>query len=352
MYTTRMSQHNRIVRFGQRIQLGNIPQASHEFQKEKVNEPESYLDLFSTSAEFQPAPYQKRTCAPPEFCINGAPFFAYCKHDKTYAVVQGCCNSWNCPRCGLQRAKQEYGRIIEGVRNLAQPGNETDLHTPIYFITITCKGREISVKDAECNYLKWTHKFMDSCRDKAKRSNLQWAYVAVTERQKRGHPHSHILTTWAPPNQYQRTVDKWAKDAQGVLRKNGIQEVGSKFVERSLCSSGLGSQYNVSIARTIEGTSRYVAKYLFKDNIFQTVWPPGWKRVRYSNNFPKLERTKSEAFVLLRREDWQKLTHVALAVAVNDDVCKSEVEFWLRGSDTIIIDKQKSTIGNLVDQFT
>lgn len=325
---------------------------SHVQKGQKVNEPNPHLDLFSTSAEFQSAPYQKRTCAPPEFCINGAPFFAYCKHDKTYAVVQGCCNSWNCPRCGLQRAKQEYGRIIEGVRTLAKPGNEEDIHTPIYFITITCKGREINVKDAEANYLIWTHRFLDSCRAKAKRTGREWSYVAVTERQKRGHPHSHILTVWAPPDQYQRTVDKWAKDAQGILRKTRVSCIGSRYIERSLDVAGLGSQYDVSIARTIEGTSRYVAKYLFKDDIFTTKWPPGWKRVRYSNNFPKLERVKSEAFVLLKREDWEKLTHVAMAVAVNDDVCKTEVEFWLRGSDTIIIDKQKSTIGNLVDQYS
>ncbi len=322
---------------------------SHVKKGQKVNEHNPTLDLFSTSAEFQPVPYQRRTCASSEFCINGAPFFAYCKHDKTYAVVQGCCNSWNCPRCGIQRAKQEYGRIIEGVRTLAKPRNEADLPTPIYFITITCKGRDISVKEAEDNYLKWTHKFMDSCRDKAKRSNHQWAYVAVTERQKRGHPHSHILTTWPPADQYQRTVDKWERDAQGILHKNSLQALGSRFVERSLHISGLGTQYDVSIARTIEGTSRYVAKYLFKDSIFSTQWPPGWKRVRYSNTFPKWERPESEAFVLLKREDWQKLTRVALAVAVNDDTCLTEVNHWLRGSDMIIIDKQNHYKGNQVD---
>jgi len=331
------------------IQSNRKSSTSHVKKDEKVDEPKYSLDLFSTSAEFQPVSLQKRTCAPEEFCINGAPFFAYCKHDKTYAVVQGCCNSWNCPRCGLQRAKQEYGRIIEGIRTLAKPRNEADLSTPIYFLTITCKGREISVQEAEKNYLLWTHKFMDSCRDKAKRTHSEWSYVAVTERQKRGHPHSHILTTWSPPNQYERKVDKWAKDAQGILRKTSVQEIGSRFIERSLRNSGLGTQYNVSIARTIEGTARYVAKYLFKDSVFTTTWPPGWKRVRYSNNFPKLEWPKSEAFVLLKREDWQKLARVAVAVAVNDDTCLNEVNHWLRGSDMIVIDKQNHYKGNLVD---
>jgi hypothetical protein len=144
-------------------------------------------------------------------------------------------------------------------------------------------------------------------------------------------------------------VDKWEKDAQGILHKTSVQALGSRFIERSLRVAGLGTQYDVSIARTIEGTARYVAKYLFKDNIFKTIWPEGWKRVRYSNNFPKLERTKSEAFVLLKREDWQKLARIAVAVAVSDDTCLTEVNHWLRGSDMIIIDKQNHYKGNLVD---
>lgn len=350
MYTARESQQShRISRFGERVQSDNQPSTSHEKKRQKIDEQIPYLDLFSTSAEFEPVTYQNRTCAPPEFCINGAPFFAYCKHDKVYAVVQGCCNSWNCPRCGLQRAKTEYGRIIEGIRILARGKGDVLEQTPIYFITITCKGREINVKDAEEHYLLWTHRFLDSCRAKAKRDGVEWSYVAVTERQKRGHPHSHILTTWSPPNQYERMVDKWKKDAQGILRKERIPCIGSTYLERSLGIAGLGSQYDISIARTIEGTARYVAKYLFKDNIFTTKWPTGWKRVRYSNNFPKLERTKSEAFVLLKREDWQKLTRIALAVAVNDDTCLTEVNHWLKGSDMIIIDKQNHYKGNLVD---
>lgn len=323
-------------------QQSKIPTStSHEKASKKVDEQIPYLDLFSTSAELQPVSCHTPTCAPSLFCINGAPFFAYQKHDKTYAVTQGCCNSWNCPRCGIQRAKSEYGRIITGIRKLAENPNEGEPQRPIFFITITCKGREINVKDAEANYLIWTHKFLDSCRAKAKRSGLEWSYVAVTERQKRGHPHSHMLTSWVPPDQYARTVDKYTKDAQGILHKERLPCLGSHYLERALFSAGLGSAYDITVARTIEGTARYVAKYLFKDNIFTTKWPPGWKRVRYSNNFPKWERPKSEAFVLLKRADWQHLTHVALAVVVDNDVCKVECEHWLRGSDMIIIDKQE-----------
>lgn len=307
----------------------NVSATDEGNSNKESRELNGYLDLFSTSAE-----YSLHLCSEP--CINGAPFFAYNAHDKVYKVVQGCCNSWNCPRCGLQRAKQEYGRIIEGVRAVAKSRNEEDLPTPIYFITITCKGREITVNEAEKEYIKWSHRALDSWRAQAKRSNQSWAYCAVTERQKRGHPHSHILTNWIPPEQYQRTVDKWHKDAQGNLHLEKIQVLGSSFLERSLSVAGLGKQYDLSVARTIEGTARYVAKYLFKSDIFKTVWPKGWKRVRYSNSFPKLPAHQSNAFLLMKKEDWVKLADLALMVVPDGNISQSECEFWLRGSDVLL----------------
>lgn len=287
------------------------------------------LDLFSTSAE-----YSLDLCSEP--CINGAPFFAYKKQGKTYAVTQGCCNSWNCPRCGMQRAKQEYGRILEGCRKLAKSEDDRAVHTPIYFITITCKGKEITVNEAEKNYIKWCHRALDSWRAQAKRSQQSWCYCVVTERQKRGHPHSHILTNWMPPEIYERMVDKWEKDAQGKLSCKKVQVLGSAYLERSLAVANLGSQYDLSVARTVEGTARYVAKYLFKSDIFKTVWPKGWKRVRYSNSFPKLPTRKTDAFLLMRREDWVKLSQLAVFVDAKDQTSLDECKFWLASSDIIV----------------
>jgi len=236
----------------------------------------------------------------------------------------------------LQRAKEEYGRIIEGCRTLVKPKMGQETYNPLYFITITCKGREISVNEAEKNYIKWCHRALDSWRAQAKRSQQSWAYCAVTERQNRGHPHSHVLTNWSPPEQYERKVKKWTKDAQGNLRYEKVSCLGSKFIERSLHVAGLGEQYDISIARTVEGTARYVAKYLFKSDIFKTVWPKGWKRVRYSNSFPKLPLRKTDAFLLMKHEDWDKLAALALMVVPKDNASQSECEFWLRGHDILM----------------
>jgi hypothetical protein len=308
-----------------RVKFEGKPQARYG-QKAPLSDNASkrYLDLFSTSAT------KERLCF--QNCINNAPLFAYAKTGKTYNVVQGCCNSWNCPRCGIQRAKEEYGRIIEGCRILSQSDE-------LWFITITCRGREMSVKDAEDGYSKWTHKLLESWRMAAKRAGKKWAYVQVTERQKRGHPHSHILTTFFPDDITQGSREKWTIDNQGRRKVENVSCLRSQYIADGVLRVGLGAEYDISKCRTVEGVARYVAKYLFKDSIFDTVWPKGWKRVRYSESFPKLPSVKTDAFTLIGKDDWKRLARVAVFVqpssAFVDQMCLEH----LSGSDVVILTK-------------
>lgn len=306
------------------LEFEERPQTRNEFQKEKVNEQHSLLDLFSTSPT-----YSADLCFSP--CINHAPIFAFNKHDKTYGITQGCCNDWMCPRCGQMRARHEYGRIIEGCKTLSETN-------ALYFITITCKGKGLSHEQAEKNYGQWTNRLLDMWRLQSKRTHQKWAYVQVTERQKRGHPHSHILTTFKPLD---LAIDwKWQRvSVDGRQFMAYVSAYRSKYLAASVVRAGLGDEYDISEARTVGGVSRYVAKYLFKDTIFSTIWPRGWRRVRYSQSFPKLNRPESDAFVLIKREDWQRLAREAVAVTTHDRYCLTEAEFWLRGSDVILIKK-------------
>lgn len=242
-----------------------------------------------------------------EKCSYKAPYFAYEATGKIWTVVQGNCHHWDCPRCGIGRAKQEYGRIIEGCRKLAKD-------KPLYFITITCKGRALGVKEAEANYLTWTNRFLDACRQRCKRASGEWYYVQVTERQKRKHPHSHILTTFDVGDIVEGHVRKHETDKAGQRIYRDIPALRSSWTQAALTRSGLGDQYDISRVQTVEGASRYVAKYLFKDTIFSTEWPKGWKRVRYSQSFPKLPQRETNAFVLLTHEDWYKLATKALVI--------------------------------------
>ena len=269
----------------------------------KQSQPKPLLDLFSTS------PTKEDFCSsfPSQICSYRAPFFAYQAQGKIWTVTQGNCHHWDCPRCGLGRAKQEYGRIVEGCRTLA-------LQSGIFFITITCKGRDLGVKKAEKNYLKWTNRFLDACRQRCKRSHQEWYYVQVTERQKRKHPHSHILTTFDCGDLHLRRIEKWITTKEGKRIRSQNLSLGSDWLAGQVTRSGLGQEYDLSVVETVEGASRYVAKYLFKDSIFTTDWPPRWKRVRYSQSFPKLLERETTAFVLLQHADWYRLAMNALVI--------------------------------------
>jgi hypothetical protein len=101
----------------------------------------------------------------------------------------------------------------------------------------------------------------------------------------------------------------------------------------------LGKEYDITPAGKVEAVSRYVAKYLFKENIFNDRWPKNWRRVRYSQSFPKLERRSTDAFVLLKRDDWEKLARIAVIVTAKDADAVEEAQFWLRGSDVVLLNK-------------
>lgn len=244
--------------------------------------------------------------------------FAYQKGERRFGVVQGCCNSWNCPRCGVQRAKAEYGRIVQGCVDLAKKHD-------LWFITVTCRGKVLTKNEADAGYGEWTNRLLTRWRTYASRKGAPWHYVQVTERQKRGHPHSHILTTFCPPEVVQGTKTQWKTDSQGRRFSEETQALRSDYVRRSVVGAGLGDQYDISRVASVQAASRYVAKYLFKDTIFNTVWPDGWKRVRYSQTFPKLPDRKTEAFVLLKREDWTRLAYAADVIVATDDITKNTV---------------------------
>jgi hypothetical protein len=65
----------------------------------------------------------------------------------------------------------------------------------------------------------------------------------------------------------------------------------------------------------------YVSKYLFKDAM-KTKFPKSWKRIRYSQNFPKLpDRTPELAFPLIKLEDWKRLAALDMTVYAEDEYC-------------------------------
>jgi len=248
------------------------------------------LDLLSTSQTL------------PRICPFGAPFAALVVAGAPM-LTQTCCNHWECPVCGFVRARQEYRRVVYGCELLAKTYQ-------LYFWTLTCRGREISLEEAEENYYAWTNVLLTNARKSAKSQLAYWCYVQITERQKktRNHPHSHIITTFCP------------SDAINTTDANGRGAIVSEWFSRANATSGLGSQHRISLVKNASAVSRYVAKYMFKSTMQET-FPPKWKRIRYSEKFPKLPVVTPEVVIVLRRpEDWRQADLMPLMWQTSNEV--------------------------------
>jgi len=214
------------------------------------------------------------------------------------------------------RAKHEYGRIVEGARQLAKSHH-------LYFITITMPGTNTLI-ESEDKYLAATHQFLDAFRLHVKRAGAYWSYASVTERQpKRQHPHSHYLTTFGPSDAFYILEDyeRYKSEVAAINREIPLEmrfspmleedipsmEMFSRYMTLQAVKSGLGVQCRISAVDQVEGVSRYIAKYLFKDMV-ATKWPKSWRRVRYSQNWPKLPKNASTtAFPVIRAGDWRRV---------------------------------------------
>lgn len=262
-------------------------------------------------------------------CKYRAPFFAFERVPKRYGVKQGNCHHWDCPLHGEEIAREHYGRIVEGARKLDRQG------VKLAFWTVTCRGKDLDAEYAFEHYLEWTNRLLDAARAKATRATRDhepepWSYVQVTEKQDRSHPHSHLLMSFMPADTVLGFVEKWAKGKNG-WRMTIVPALRSDWLAGEVVKAGLGEQYDISEIETIEAASRYVAKYMFKRSQFTDKFPPGWKRVRYSHSWPKLPEVKTNAFPLLSREDWGRLSASAVVIDAKDERAYRECVHWLGG---------------------
>jgi len=322
------------LRGGNRVRRQDLSGTAKSKPKTSASKPEEMnLDLFSTSqTKHRVKSNQSKNTDRRIYdeCVNNAPYFGYQIEGRKWGVVQGCCNDWNCPRCGQQRAREEYGRIVSGAREIGQDHK-------LYMVTITCRGREMSYEDAENGYLAWTNRLLTRIRTETKRAGKAWYYASVTERQKRMHPHSHYLTTYCPADAIPlKKGEARTYTSSDILVPASHDCLQSFQFEKACVECGLGWQYDISELRSVEGASRYVAKYLFKEAIFNTVWPEGWRRVRYSQDWPKLPEVKGEAMLLLSNNDWYELARKALIIKTKDDGAKELVKRKLSLADVII----------------
>lgn len=241
------------------------------------------------------------------------------KSDARIVAYRASCNSWACPVCSQKRARKEYARIVKGIDAIEQRCDY-----PLFFITLTAQShRTQSLVAALSEYGYQTNKLMNAIRIRAVRElGASPYYVAVTELQKRGYPHTHmIIAGYVRRGFYRRSVSSW-RVIDGYRRKVSRDTIGDAWLERELVSSGFGTQYDIQYAANGGGLSRYLAKYLFK-SLPQYTFPKNWRRIRYSRNFPKLpERSvgDAEVTVLLKNDDYKRYARSqASPVIVNGD---------------------------------
>lgn len=252
--------------------------------------------------------------------------------------------------------------MVEGARHWAKEHR-------LYFLTITCKGKQ-PLQDAEETYLENTNALFSSMRYQCKQNKVPFAYAAVTERQpKRQHPHSHVLTTFCPKDAFYvvddydrycrevKKLNKWLPDEMRytpeALDTFSETDMFSSWLCRAAVKSDLGVQCRLSSVESVEACSRYIAKYLFKAST-RDRWPKGWKRVRYSQNWPKLKQDEGEkrAYVVLSAWDWHKVATEAGIIETFEPavyerallweclnvVCKVENEIDLKRSSRHVLD--------------
>lgn len=240
-------------------------------------------------------------------CVNNAPLLCFQKNSGAWCLIQGCCNSWQCPRCSTIRARHEYGNIVHGAKALYE-------QYPLWFVTLTMRGKDLDLSTADDQYYQMTNRLLAAWRAHTKTIGQHWAYVQVTERQKRGAAHSHLICTMTP-----RDTEPYAT---GEYLPNGALAKRSGYFSRWLMNSavkaGLGRMIDISRVDSPHGAGSYVAKYLFKDIQCQQ-WPKHWKRIRYSRNWPKVDAvsTAQAAFAIIRANDWNKARQLPVIRALD-----------------------------------
>lgn len=241
-------------------------------------------------------------------CPKNAPFICYKNSAGAWYLVQASCNSWTCPRCGLMRAKEEYGRMVQGAKEISEQGHQ------LYFHTYTCRGKEVSLEEADRNYMLWTNRLLTTLRKDATKRHEYWCYVQVTERQKRGHAHSHCISTYCPSD-----AVPYAKGERMPNDRIATHDcLWSEYYRARNVDAGLGIECDLSLIRNSVAVAVYAAKYLFADAQV-TEFQKGWRRIRYSRNYPKLPTiTGKEAFAVVKHKDWLKIENLGVLVRTKD----------------------------------
>lgn len=186
---------------------------------------------------------------------------AYCKTAGAAILFQPRCKLWKCPACAQINKRLWTMRALSGASQLIEQGETINM------LTLTSHGRLNAPETVWVFRHAWPALYK-----RARRAAGGLHYFMIPERHKDGRLHIHALSS-------ANLGSRWWKD-------NGAQ-------------TGLGYMNEEEPCKDDKAAGLYVAKYIGKQLDGLNDWPKRFRRVRRSNNWPKmppLARSKNWTF--------------------------------------------------------
>jgi len=184
------------------------------------------------------------------------------KDKKTATIFNPRCGSWKCPYCAQLNSDEWQHRVLSGALELENQGHE------LRFITLT--SRPYATPNSSLYFFKqnWPKLQRRAKYHTEKNGKETWSFILIPERHKTGVLHCHLVATTP------LTTRWW-------------HEHGYKC--------GFGYENHSKLVKYAVGTAGYVAKYLSK-SIEVTDWPPKFRRIRASRNWPQVVKPQDSAW--------------------------------------------------------
>lgn len=186
--------------------------------------------------------------------------------EKTALLFNPRCKTWNCDYCAELNKDFWIHQAMRGVLVITSEGRD------VQFVTLTSRPYATPTTGLYFFKQNWPklNRKLKYHTDKY-RGNLgyEWAYFLVPEKHKSGVVHCHILAATL-----YNTESSWKDFA---------------------LKSGFGWKVDVQPLVSPAKAASYIAKYLHKD-AGKEAWPPGFRRVRHSYNWPVAQEKPLEGW--------------------------------------------------------
>lgn len=193
-------------------------------------------------------------------------------HKETGKLYPIRCKRWDCPTCAPLNALDLAIRVVNGITHYKRQ------NIPLQFVTLTVWGRYTAAPELAYTELpKWWDRIRNKLQYRARRGGYRIEYAAFVEVQRRGVPHLHAIVTMPP------------------MKKREFKEMAVK--------AGFGHQADIQPVKG-KAAGWYIAKYLTKGggpNLGSSQIPKGYKRVRFSEGFPKTAKEESHNLIVRDR---------------------------------------------------